>query len=269
MINNKTRLCISISSSPSNLGAFFHNTLYKKLKINYLYMPMKVKKNVSLNKVITFIKEFNIKGCSVSMPHKIKIIKYLDKIDKTAKQINSINTILNKNNKLIGFNTDYIAVSKILSKINLKNKKILILGNGGMANVFKYYFSKKKIKITIVNRKIKKNGKQVEYIKFSSINNINFNNTLLINCTPIGMDHVKKKNLFKLKNLKQTTFVIDCVAKPTQTNLIRFCKKNKINFIPGIEISYLQSYEQFKIYTNLNIRLNMKRKYISYCEKLN
>ena len=73
----------------------------------------------------------------------------------------------------------------------------------------------------------------------------------------------------KLKNLKKTTFVIDCVAKPSLTNLIKYCKKNKIKFISGLEISYLQSYEQFKIYTNLNTVTNIKQKYISYCEKLN
>lgn len=230
---------------------------------------MKVEKHIPLKNVIAFIKGFRIKGCSVSMPHKIKIVKYLDKVDKTAKKIKSVNTILNKNNKLIGFNTDYLAVKKILSKINLKNKKVIILGNGGMANVFKYYFSQKKIKITIANRKFKINSKQFKYIKFSSVNNINFKNTLLINCTPIGMQHVRKKNPVKLINLKKTTFVIDCVAKPSLTNLIKYCKKNKIKFISGLEISYLQSYEQFKIYTNLNTVTNIKQKYISYCEKLN
>lgn len=230
MINNKSKLCISISSSPSSLGSFIHNYLYEKLNLNYIYFPIKINSTNALRNTIKFIKDVNITGCSVSMPHKKNVLKLLDKIEPTAKKIGAVNTILNKEKKLIGYNTDFSAVKEILDKLNLKNKKIFILGNGGMANVFKYYFEKKKISTYIINRKISKKVRNLNYIKFPSNKLLTKKNKIIINCTPIGMGHIKKKYPLNLNFLDKTDYVIDCVAKPTLTPLIKYCKekKNKI-----------------------------------------
>ena len=269
MINNKSKLCISISSSPSSLGSFVHNYLYKKLNLNYVYFPIKISSKNSLRNIIKYIKDFNIVGCSVSMPHKKNILTFLDKIERTAKKIGSVNTILYKNKNLIGYNTDYFAVKEILDKLNFKNRSILILGNGGMANVFKYYFKQKKILAYVINRKISKKTKYLNYVKYSSHKIFKEKNKIIINCTPIGMSHIKKKYPFELKFLYKTDYVIDCVAKPSITPLIKYCKKKKIKFIRGIEISYYQSIRQFRIYTDYKYKINIRQKYFSYCEKVN
>ena len=90
IINNKTKLFLSISSTPGNTGAKFHNFYYKKYNFNNVYIPLKLK---NLSK-IKFLKDSNtIGGFSVSMPFKQKILKYIDKIDNISKRTKSVNTV--------------------------------------------------------------------------------------------------------------------------------------------------------------------------------
>ena len=130
MLNKeKPEICISISSSPGTFGETVHNCAYKYHKLNYIYKAVKTE---NLKKTMFSIKGLGIKGCSVSMPFKEKVIKFLDKLDPLARRTGAVNTILNKNNKLIGFNTDVYGATKALHQLNLKStNSILILGSGG------------------------------------------------------------------------------------------------------------------------------------------
>ena len=101
------------------------------IKLNYVYKALKVQ---NLGKTISSLRELNIKGCSVSMPFKERVIRYLDKLDPLVKKTGAVNTILNKNKKLIGFNTDINGAAKALEYLNIKsNDTILILGAGGVS----------------------------------------------------------------------------------------------------------------------------------------
>ena len=92
--NNKTKKYISISSNPGNTGSYFHNTLFKKFNLNNVYIPCKITK---LDSVKNFLLNFQISGCSVSMPFKERVTKFLDQKDKTVKITNNTNTILGEN----------------------------------------------------------------------------------------------------------------------------------------------------------------------------
>ena len=99
--------------------------------MNYLYKAINVK---DLNSTIKAVRILGIKGASISMPYKEKVIKLLDKIDPLAKKAGAVNTILSKDNKLIGFNTDVHGAYKALKYLRLKSSdSILILGAGGAA----------------------------------------------------------------------------------------------------------------------------------------
>ena len=125
-INTDTNLYFSISSSPSNKGSNLHNFIFKKYHINSIYIPLAVN---NLNSFLNFAKDLNIAGFSVSMPFKRKIIKFLGKKSKEVVLTNSCNTVVLDNSKLIGYNTDFIAIEKILKKFTkFKSKKIQILG---------------------------------------------------------------------------------------------------------------------------------------------
>ena len=111
--NKETKIFISMAKNPGNTGAGLHNSLFKIFKLNNIYLPLKIE-NVSQARQI--LKHFNFQGCSLSMPYKEKLINFVDKLENNAKKIGSINTVLKKNNTLIGFNTDYYASKEILKK---------------------------------------------------------------------------------------------------------------------------------------------------------
>ena len=102
--NNKTSLCISLASIPGNTGSILHNSAYKLSGLNYIYIPIKCSNHYQAYNII---KNLNFKGCSLSMPLKQKLLDKIDYLDPISKKTKSINTILKKNEKLYGFNTDY------------------------------------------------------------------------------------------------------------------------------------------------------------------
>ena len=120
--NYKREICISISSNPGIFGETVHNAGYNYQGLNYLYKAIRI---VNLEKTIEAIKLLHIRGCSVSMPFKEQVIKYLDILDKDAKKAGAVNTILNDNNTLKGYNTDIFGASKALQVININFSRTL------------------------------------------------------------------------------------------------------------------------------------------------
>ena len=92
-MNKDSSLCISVASNPGNFGAMFHNDAYKNLDMNWIYLPRKLAETADIKHLINSIRLLEIKGCSVSMPHKEKIINYLDSLDRSAEKIGAVNTI--------------------------------------------------------------------------------------------------------------------------------------------------------------------------------
>ncbi|MEM4141116.1 MAG: shikimate dehydrogenase, partial [Nitrososphaeria archaeon] len=86
------------------VSPMIHNTAFQKLGLNYMYLAFKVKKDM-LKKAIDGVKALNIRGLNVTIPHKIEVIKYLDEVDETAKKIGAVNTIVNNDGILKGYNT--------------------------------------------------------------------------------------------------------------------------------------------------------------------
>jgi shikimate dehydrogenase len=133
-INTETTLCISIAAKPGNFGANFHNSAYKHLNLNWVYLPRKVVSAADLERAINGVRALDTKGCSVSMPHKETVIQYLDDFDISAERIGAVNTIVqNESGFLKGYNTDFYGAKKALEKAEIKGKEVLMIGAGGAA----------------------------------------------------------------------------------------------------------------------------------------
>jgi shikimate dehydrogenase len=109
-----------------------HNAAFGALKLDYAFLAFKVKP-VELENAVNGMRSLNIRGLNVTMPHKSAILKFLDRVDLSAQIINSVNTVLNKENKLFGFNTDGVGALKALRENGAepKGRKVLLLGAGG------------------------------------------------------------------------------------------------------------------------------------------
>ena len=258
----KKEFCISVSKNPGNFGETIHNAGYKALGLNFQY---KAFASNDIFGVIKGVKALEIKGCSVSMPFKEKVIPLLDELDSLAKKTNAVNTIVNKKGRLIGYNTDVIGVENCLKPLKIKkNKKILILGAGGATRAVLVALKKLKFKKIIVSNRTSRKGRKIsgefktEFIHWSKRDMIK--SDIIINTTSIGMSPNTNSIPISEKSIRHAQMIMDLVVKPPKTKFIQIANKNKIFTIDGTEIALNQAYEQFKLYTDRKPPKDVMRK---------
>ena len=147
-INKDTKLYGSFSENPGNNGCVFFNSAFKRYDINAIYKSFY---SIDINQTIQSVKHLGFSGFALSMPHKISVIPLLDELEPAAKEIGAVNTVVIKNRKLIGYNTDYVGIMDFFSYLNIPNH-INIIGNGGFSKAIQYACKKMNIEYTIFNR---------------------------------------------------------------------------------------------------------------------
>jgi len=168
MINKDTKIYGSFSSAPGNNGCIFFNTQFEKGEINAIYKSFY---SNDIKSSLDAIKALGISGVGISMPFKVEVIKYLDKIDNIVEDIGACNTIINSNGVLIGYNTDWIGVYGYLKDKKLST--ITILGNGGFSRAVQYACNVLNINFKLITRK-----------NWDNINNID---GWIFNATPVDI----------------------------------------------------------------------------------
>ena len=252
-MNKDTNLCISIAISPGNFGTNFHNSSYKALGLNWLYLPRKISSLSELREAIAAVRTLKIKGCSVSMPFKEAVIDLVDELDDSAKQTRAVNTILNTDGILKGFNTDLYGAKEALSKLNLLNQDVFIIGSGGVAKAVAQAVKELGGNITIINRTEKTaielakkiDGKHRPWKKLEHSSGF-----LLINATSVGMNN-KEEVIVSDKTIEKFESIMDVVIYPSLTRLIKNSAIKQKKIITGIEMCVHQASKQFQIYTGI------------------
>jgi shikimate dehydrogenase len=156
-ISGKTRVCGVIGDPIEHtLSPIIHNAAFQELKIDYLFLAFRVKAAEVAN-AVNGMRALNIRGLNVTMPHKTVVVKHLDRVDLSAQIVNSVNTILNKENLLFGFNTDGVGALKALKEngVEPKGRKVLLLGAGGAARAIAYALAKEADELAVLNRTVK------------------------------------------------------------------------------------------------------------------
>lgn len=256
IINKDTIVCMSLAARPSNFGTRFHNFLYEKLDLNYLYKAFTTN---NLKDAIYGIKALAIRGCAISMPYKEACIEFLDELDESVKSIHSVNTIVNTDYHLKGYNTDYIAVAKLIALHHIDNTTPFVLkGSGGMANAVIGAFFDAGFTQGIVAARNQQKGealaKRYNYRWVKDEIEISPEQAkLIINVTPIGMQGGNEENhlAFLDSMINHADIVFDVVAMPVETPLMSYANRlNKIR-ISGADVAVLQALEQFYLYTGV------------------
>lgn len=270
-INKDTKIFISLSSNPSNFGTTVYNKLFKEFKINAIYKSFKVNEIINLKKNINF---FDIKGVSISMPFKAKVINQLDSLDKISKELKIVNTIKNIKGKLRGYNSDYLAIKKIFLSIeNIKSYDFIVSGSGAIAKTIIFALKKKGVKNIFIQGRNKKKIKDLinkfKCSEYRANSNLKNNQLFLINCTPIGM---MGKNVEKIpftnKLIKKSFIVMDLVNHPVNTKFVKSANKYKKIIIKGNLVSLYQIKYQFEIYTNRKLKLPKLRNIFKKLSKI-
>ena len=243
-----------------SLSPTLHNFWFKKNNLRYSYSLIEIEKE-EISGVINKIKTNELHGINVTVPYKQEVIPYLDLIIKNAKETESVNTVyLNKENKIVGENTDVYGFEKsFIDKNTIKNiadKLFLILGAGGVTPSLIYALKKKKISnILISNRTLKKaeNIKKkfpfIEIIPWEKVTQKAADVDVIINATSLGMKDGNDFNML-FKNLKTDLVYYDVVYNPLETKLIKNFKKNKVKTFNGLEMFLFQGQKSFSLWNN-------------------
>jgi shikimate dehydrogenase len=257
MITGKTKI-VGIFGDPieHTLSPLIHNTAFQELRLDYCYVPFHVKKE-KLKEAVSAIRALNIKGVNITVPHKESVMQYLDEISEEAKYIGAVNTVLNDEGILKGFNTDSkgFIMSLKEQKVPVKDKNILVLGAGGAAKAIIYGILKEKGRIYIFNRTVSKAFKIkdsfsnlgqieiVEKIDSSLMHKIN----IIVNATSLGL---KKNDPMPMNpNLLKNEHIYYDVIYP-ETPLMKEAEKIGCKVIGGIGMLLYQAFLAFEIWTN-------------------
>ena len=255
-------LCISVAEKPGKFGITVHNAGYRALGLNFMYKTFAIN---DIKGAIIGVRSLGIRGCSVSMPFKEKVIPFLDRLDPLAKKIGAVNTIVNDNGQLTGYNTDVIAVEKSLKPLQIKNDKdIIIFGAGGVSRAILVALKNLKLKnITVANRTTRKGERlakefNVNFIQWSKRENVKAD--VIINATSIGMIPNIFSSPISNNKIKNSQIVMDVVATPPKTKLIKIANKQGKITVDGLKLSLYQAFTQFKLYTGRNPPIQVMQK---------
>ena len=262
-INEETNVLGVIGKFAENsMSKYMHNACFKAKKINFVYMPFKVEEN-ELKEFMENFRKFDFKGASVTIPHKLEVMKHIDSIDEIAKQIGAVNVLNNKNNRISGSNSDcYGAMEALKEKTALKNKKALVIGAGGGARAIIYGLKKENAIITITNRTIE-NARalagefKIKYADIKSIKSLIKESDIIINTTSVGMNPKPDESIINEEDLVKGKIIMDIVYKPIETKLIKNARKAKCITITGERMLVYQAINPFKMWTKQDADFNL------------
>lgn len=255
-ITKDTKVCISIAERPGNFGTTVLNTAFQALNLDYIYKPFRVLPK-NLEAAIQGIRAFGISGCGVSMPHKREVMKYLNKIDEAAQRIGAVNTLVNDQGVLTGYNTDFEGARRAFEEMyEVRGKKVLVVGAGGVARAI--LLALKELgasEIWLTNRDEEK-GKALA--KEFSLHYTPFDQRtarkahLLVNATSVGMPPHIEETVMEADALANFEAGLDVVVSPQKTRLIQTLEALKIKAIPGFKMALYQGVAQCKLYTGVD-----------------
>ena len=270
MLDSKTKL-LGLIGHPveHSLSPIMHNEALKDKNLNYIYLAFDVS-DENLKYVVDGAKSLGIKGFNVTIPYKVDIMKYLDKINKEAELIGAVNTVKIENDIAIGYNTDGLGARMSLEEEigKVGDKNILIIGAGGASRAVAFELAKNN-NITIINRTVEKARALSEEISEKLNKTICYNNLnidikefdIIIHTTPIGMyPNINTQPLIDTKDINENMVVMDLIYNPKETVLLKEAKKQGAKTINGLGMLVYQGAISFEIWTGIkpDVRI-MKR----------
>tara|TARA_Y100001958_G_C21124727_1_gene467794 strand:+ start:185 stop:991 length:807 start_codon:yes stop_codon:yes gene_type:complete len=258
-MSDKTRKYLVIGNPiDHSLSPKLQNWWIKKMNIDAIYDKIKIEAT-EIKNLVHNIRKQKIAGCNVTVPYKKKVIPYLDKLSPEAKETQSVNTIVFQDGNLIGHNTDIIGFEKAIKSLNfdMYNKKVLILGAGGVVPSIIFALKKMNIaELTISNRT--KNKAENLKIKFNYLKVVDWgilpDFDVIINATSIGLNN-EKINLDFSKVGKKKLFY-DVIYNPNETNFLEKGKKLGNTIENGKKMFVYQAFEAFRLWHKIEPEIN-------------
>lgn len=236
------------------LGHSYSKIIHEKLGLNY---SLKELNSVELDK---FLKSPEYDGFNVTIPYKKDVIPYMSYMSDTAKLAGAVNTVVNKNGKLYGYNTDVDGMNyMILDKgVSLTNKSVMILGSGGTSNTAVSLCKREKASVYYV---VSRNG-DINYQNCYNYQDVQ----IIINTTPVGMFPNVENSPIDLSKFKNLIAVFDCIYNPKTTELLNQAKNLGLIYNGGLPMLVKQAILAYNIWKGVEDNDSITKKIISEIE---
>ncbi|HEX9959645.1 MAG TPA: shikimate dehydrogenase [Pyrinomonadaceae bacterium] len=266
-LNEETGIYGIVGGNTSySMSPFIHNAAFKFHNLNSVFVPLQVG-NLDefmrrLVKTETREIELNFRGFAVTIPHKQEIVKHLDYVDETAREIGAVNTVKIEDGKLSGYNTDAHGFLEPLCNSfgDLKNARVAVFGAGGASRAVCCALKKAGAETTVFARNLEKAEKLkadfgVQIEKLSPAKSYS-NFDILVNATPLGTKGESENETpavaAQMENVK---LVYDLIYNPFETKLIKEAKKKIVPTLGGLSMLVAQARAQQKIWTGIDAPL--------------
>ena len=277
-IGTNTQVCAIIGNPVAHsLSPAIHNAAFSELNLDFVYVAFRVE-NVK-HTLLGMRAMDNFRGMSVTIPHKIEAMKYLDEIPDIDRHIGSINTIIREGDRLVGLGTDGPGALKALvdAGVEIIGKNVLMLGSGGAARAIAFTIAldagpaqialldMDKVMLQQLTSDLKA-GTDVP-IKSHKLTPKSLTATtekadIIINCTPIGMHPREDATLIPAELLRPDQVVFDIVYNPLETKFCAEAKARGLKVIPGVDMFINQAVLQFERFTGVDAPLQVMRRMV-------
>ena len=265
-IDTQTKL-VGLLGQPlgHSLSPAMHNQAFNALGLNYCYLPIEVV-DEDLAAVTAGLAKMNFAGYNITIPHKIRIMDYLDAIDPLARAIGAVNTVTLRGGRSMGYNTDgvgFIQSLEVAGGLTVQDKSVLILGSGGAARAIAMTLDHRGAsRITISNRTEHKAHALAQDVNQQGrdcctaipmaegpLQDILGDTDILINTTSVGMHPHEKQSPIDASLLHDHLVVYDLVYNPLRTKLLKAAQEKGCRIVEGIGMLVYQGAAAFELWT--------------------
>ncbi len=250
---------VSHSMSPA-----MHNRAFSQSGLNKVYVPFRVD---DVEKAMDGFRALGVKGVSVTIPYKQAVIPFLDSIDPVAEKIGAVNTLVIKEGKIHGLNTDWLGANRAVNEVRkLPGSKVLLLGAGGSARAIGFGFLEAGASITIASRTPYR-GKELAgelgcaWHPLEEVEQLEAD--VMVNATSVGMAPDFDQMVVPLEVLSQFQVVMDIVYSPLETKLLKSAAGKGCKVINGLAMLLYQGVAQFETWTGLTAPILEMRQELS------
>jgi shikimate dehydrogenase len=277
-ISFSTQLCAVIGNPVAHsLSPAIHNAAFEALDLDFIYIPCQVE---DVKSALAGMRAFhNFRGMSVTIPHKVEAMKYVDEIAEADRTIGSINTIIKEQGKLVGLGTDGPGALKAIvdAGVEMDGKKVLMLGSGGAARAIAFTLAQKtglrELAILDVNEAMLQGLSSdlrthtQAFITSALLNDRSLAAAMeqadvIVHCTPVGMHPKENASLVPAELLRPGQVVFDIVYTPLETKLLADAKSRGLQIISGVEMFINQAVLQFERFTGVDAPAEVMRRVV-------
>jgi len=234
------------------LSPIMHNTAFEVTGVNAIYLAFETK---DAEGCVRGMRALGIKGMSVALPFKSEVLPYLDDVDGMAEKIGAVNTIVNNNGRLIGYNTDALGALKALQDVvDLSGMSCLLVGAGGAARAIGFVLREEGVRLTVANRSPERGMElarslQSPFVPLGDLRGIDAD--ILIQTTSVGMYPHTDQCPIPEDLIKGDVVVMDIIYNPIETRVLKVARAHGSKTINGLSMFINQGAEQFRLWTGL------------------